>query len=133
MAALDYGNVPKLQIRIVGRRRPLLAAHFAGAVVGFQVGAAWRHRRDIGLHRLVRVILDRLAGLRIEAFGPCDFLDERKAPDERARGAIYRVGEAVAILCVPKTLSGLMTSWNRLSWRNDRAALFLSGRLGLTI
>jgi hypothetical protein len=36
-------------------------------------------------------------------------------------------------LCVPKTLSGLMTWWNRLSWRNDRAALFLSGRLGLTI
>ena len=36
-------------------------------------------------------------------------------------------------LCVPKTLSELMTWWNRLSWRNDRAALFLSGRLGLTI
>jgi hypothetical protein len=36
-------------------------------------------------------------------------------------------------LCVPKTLSELMTWWNRLNWRNDRAALFLSCRLGLTI
>jgi hypothetical protein len=36
-------------------------------------------------------------------------------------------------LCVPKTLSELMTWWNRLSWRNDRAALFLSGRPGLAI
>jgi hypothetical protein len=45
--------------------------------------------------------------------------------------AFYR--KNVRPLCVPKTLSGLMTWWNRLSWRNDRAALFLSGRLGLTI
>jgi hypothetical protein len=37
------------------------------------------------------------------------------------------------LLCVPKTLSEFMTWWNCLSWRNDRAALFLSGRLGLTI
>jgi hypothetical protein len=28
--------------------------------------------------------------------------------------------------CVPKTLSELMTWWNRLSWRNDRAVLFRS-------
>jgi len=30
-------------------------------------------------------------------------------------------------LCVPKTLSELMTWSNHLSWRNDRAALFRSG------
>src|SRR5580692_9243221 len=42
------------------------------------------------------------------------------------------LGETVS-LCVPKTLSELMTWWNRLNWRNDRAALFLSCRLGLTI
>src|ERR1700675_1406292 len=35
---------------------------------------------------------------------------------------------ARACLCVPKTLSELMTGWNRLSWRNNRAALFRSGR-----
>jgi uncharacterized membrane protein len=40
---------------------------------------------------------------------------------------------AAGYLCVPKTLSELMTWWNRLNWRNDRAALFLSCRLGLTI
>jgi hypothetical protein len=36
-------------------------------------------------------------------------------------------------LCVPKTLSELMTWWNRLSWRNDRVALFRSGHPGLAI
>jgi hypothetical protein len=36
-------------------------------------------------------------------------------------------------LCVPKTLSVLMEQWNRLSWRNDRAVLFPSGRAGLAI
>jgi uncharacterized membrane protein len=40
---------------------------------------------------------------------------------------------AAGRLRVPKTLSELMTWWNRLNWRNDRAALFLSCRLGLTI
>jgi hypothetical protein len=38
-----------------------------------------------------------------------------------------------AVLCVPKTLFELMTRWNRLSWRNDRFALFRSGRPGLAI
>jgi hypothetical protein len=41
--------------------------------------------------------------------------------------------EAMRPLCVPKTLSELMRRWNRLSWRNDRAALFRSGRPGLAI
>ena len=36
-------------------------------------------------------------------------------------------------LCVPKTLSELMEQWNLVSWRNDRAALFRSGRPGLAI
>jgi hypothetical protein len=36
-------------------------------------------------------------------------------------------------LCVPKTLSELMKRWNRLSWRNDRAVLFRSGRPGLAV
>jgi hypothetical protein len=36
-------------------------------------------------------------------------------------------------LCISKSLSGLMTWWNRLSWRNDRAALFHSCRPGLGI
>jgi hypothetical protein len=45
----------------------------------------------------------------------------------------FVTGGTPTFLCVPKTLSELMTWWNRLSWRNDRAALFLSGRPGLTI
>jgi hypothetical protein len=39
----------------------------------------------------------------------------------------------VILLCVPKTSSELMRCWNRLSWRNDRAAMFRSGRPGLAI
>src|SRR5713226_4349979 len=34
-------------------------------------------------------------------------------------------------LCVPKTLSVLMTQWNHLSWWNDRAVLFRSDRAGI--
>jgi Xaa-Pro aminopeptidase len=36
-------------------------------------------------------------------------------------------------VCVPKTLSELLTLWNRLSWRNDRVVLFFAGRPGLAI
>jgi len=36
-------------------------------------------------------------------------------------------------LCVPKTLSALMRWQNRLSWRNDRAAVFIPCSLGLAI
>jgi hypothetical protein len=38
-----------------------------------------------------------------------------------------------AYLCVPKTLSVLMTRRNRLSWRNDWVIVFHPGRLGLAI
>ena len=37
---------------------------------------------------------------------------------------------SVMPVCVPKTSSELMTRWNRLSWRNDRAVLFRFGRPG---
>jgi molecular chaperone IbpA len=36
-------------------------------------------------------------------------------------------------LSVPKTLSELMTWWNRLSWWNDRTVPFRPGRPGLAI
>jgi DDE family transposase len=36
-------------------------------------------------------------------------------------------------VCVPKTLSELMRRWNRLSWRNDWAALIRPNRPGLGI
>jgi len=47
--------------------------------------------------------------------------------------AVAGIGQRRLDLCVPKTLSELMTRWNRLSWRNDRAVLFRSGRPGLAI
>jgi hypothetical protein len=43
----------------------------------------------------------------------------------------HHIGDAA--LCVPKTLSEWMTRWNQLGWRKDRAALFRSGRRGITI
>jgi hypothetical protein len=39
----------------------------------------------------------------------------------------------IQALCVPKTISELMTRWNHLSCRDDRALLFRSGRLGVAI
>jgi hypothetical protein len=39
----------------------------------------------------------------------------------------------ISSLCVPKTLSVLMTPRNHLSWRNDRAPVFRRGGLGLAI
>src|ERR1700720_4436831 len=53
-------------------------------------------------------------------------------PDPRWASPSLRPGLGFR-LCVPKTLSELMTWWNRLSWRNDRAVLFRSGRPGLAI
>ena len=54
---------------------------------------------------------------------------------DRARftPASVRTGTRFRPLCVPKTLSELMGRWNRLSWRNDQAALFRSGHAGLAI
>ena len=40
---------------------------------------------------------------------------------------------SVKELCVPKTLSVLMTPRNHRSWRNDRATVFRRGGLGLSI
>ena len=41
--------------------------------------------------------------------------------------------EAICPVCVPKTLSELMTRRHHLSWRNDRASVFRPGRLGLAV
>ena len=47
--------------------------------------------------------------------------------------ATHKPRIARSSVCVPKTLSELMKRWNRLSWRNDRAVLFRSGRPGFAI
>jgi hypothetical protein len=59
-----------------------------------------------------------------------DNVEKRTADVEHCKRAME---QQVLPLCVPKTLSVLMTRWNRLSWRNDRAALFRSGRAGLAV
>jgi hypothetical protein len=41
--------------------------------------------------------------------------------------------QMVIRLWIPKTLSVLMMPRNHLSWRNDQAVLFRSGRPGLAI
>jgi hypothetical protein len=44
-----------------------------------------------------------------------------------------KTAEDVAELCVPKTLSVLMSPRNHLSWRNDRAPVFRRGGPGLAV
>jgi len=69
-----------------------------------------------------------------EALGPSQIvLAHRRIGSHVVVELLARRSAQARLVCVPKTLSELMTWWNRLSWRNDRAALFLSGRLGLTI
>jgi hypothetical protein len=48
-------------------------------------------------------------------------------------GGLSRIEEIAKVLCVAKTLSELMPCRNHLSWRNDRAFVFRSGRLGFAI
>src|SRR5215471_1182774 len=43
---------------------------------------------------------------------------------------LTKVSSRAGRMCVPKTLSELMTRWKGLSWRNDRASVFRPGRLG---
>ncbi|KTT77390.1 hypothetical protein SA6_12180, partial [Staphylococcus epidermidis] len=71
--------------------------HVAGADIRFLVAAARRDRRVVLLHALLRIILHRLAGLRIEPLGPGHLLDEGQTPDELAAVAIDRIGKAVAV------------------------------------
>ena len=97
VAALDHRDVPLLQRRIIGRRRPVLAAHVARAGDGYQVVLARHHGGIVGLHRQLWIVLGRLAGFRVQALGPGQLLDERQTPEERPVVAIHRVGEAVAV------------------------------------
>jgi hypothetical protein len=100
------------------------------ATLGTRLSFAFRRIADLNSIRQCRCLM-RLA---------LKFCWTRVADTAKRLLAAYS-GREVAIaktdrplrLCVPKTLSELMTWWNRLSWRNDRAALFPSGRLGLTI
>ena len=54
-----------------------------------------RHR-IVDLHVQLRIVFDRLAGLRIDALGPVQIVDVLRALDELSVGAIERIEEAVA-------------------------------------
>ena len=54
-----------------------------------------RHR-IVHLHIQLRIVFDRLAGLRIEALGPVQVVDVLRALDELSVRAVQRVEEAVA-------------------------------------
>jgi hypothetical protein len=78
-------------------------------------------------------------GVGIELLGKLPIGDERNGVErpmavcERAELVQLTKCAKGRLVCVPKTLSELMTRWNRLSWRNDRAVVFRSGRPGLAI
>ena len=84
-------------------------------------------------YRVAAAFLSTNKFVRIRNNGLCDRFGDQLPVHKEGRDLASWIDGKEGILCVPKTLSELMTWWNRLTWRNDRAALFLSGRLGLTI
>ncbi len=79
------------------RRRPEIgAAVHVGAGVHHLVGAALPVV-VVDLHALVRIVVDRLAGLGIDALGPIDFLGILGGLEECAVAAVEQVFEAVAV------------------------------------
>ena len=68
-----------------------------GRAGSLQAVAAQRPRRGIvDLHVELRIVVERLAGPRIETLGPVQIVDVLAALEELAVGAIERVVEAVA-------------------------------------
>ena len=95
-----------MQARIVGGRRPVLAAHVARTDDDRGVLLGGRRGDVVDLDLLGGVVLLRLAGLRVQAGRPRHLLDERHAPDERAGGAVERVGVAVPVRLQVELLHG---------------------------
>src|SRR5262249_35549128 len=97
VAALDRRNVEQLELGIVGGGLPVLAAEVRRAqpfALGLGTGAVAARR--IFLHVGVRVVVERPAGLGIEARRPVQLVDVLLAEHERAVGAVERVVETVA-------------------------------------
>src|SRR5262249_53512763 len=94
--AFIAGDVDELGPLAVGRRPEVGAAVHVGAGVLEDVGAALPLDREI-LHVLARIIVDRLAGLGIDAFGPGHLIGVLRRLEELAVLAIECVVEAVAV------------------------------------
>jgi MFS transporter, AAHS family, 4-hydroxybenzoate transporter len=98
--------------------------------------AARRDRYQNSSRELLRIVR------RLDPGGRCPDDCRWLINEERLKGspikALFLDGRTIGrlplwVVCVPKTLSELMTQWKRLSWRNDWAALFRCGRAGLAI
>src|SRR5262249_23556911 len=97
VAAFDPRNVEQSQLRIVGARLPVLAAGMSRAKrIAVRVGAVAVTAQGVFLHILGGIIVERTAGLRVEAGRPVELVDVLLAVDERAVDAVERIEEPVA-------------------------------------
>src|SRR5690606_3145754 len=96
LAALAAGNIEHLQLGIVGRRLPVLAARNARAERADGAVAPRGRPLDIGLDCQRRVIGQRQAGLRVETRRPAHVVGVLLAVDELAGHPVETVEVAVA-------------------------------------
>src|SRR5262249_23312503 len=95
-AAFGRGNVDEIQFGIIGAGLPVLAAGHVRAAKPGRPGAGRCGAIHVCLHVLVGIIIERPAGLGIEAARPVEFVHILPAGDEGAVRAIKRIVEAVA-------------------------------------
>jgi len=95
-AGLELRDVEKLGLSAVGRRPEIVAARHARAEAARRAGHDFRDRIGIGLQILVGIVVERLAGFRIDPFGPRHLRYIWRGLEELAADAIEGVGEAVA-------------------------------------
>src|SRR5262249_1157351 len=89
-------NVKQLGLGAIGRGPVVVAAGTVGTdflhrIVGGRVGET-----GIGLHVLARVVVERLAGLLVDALGPVDVVHIGLGADDLPVVAVHGVDEAVA-------------------------------------
>src|SRR4051794_2766856 len=95
-AAFVAGDVEQFGLLAIGWRPEVGAAVHVGAGILQDVSAALPLDREV-LHVLARIVIDGLAGLGIDAFGPGDLLGILCRLQELAVLAIECVVEAVAV------------------------------------
>src|SRR5215813_2417306 len=96
IAALDRGDEQKIELWMVGARRPVLATGVRRAGFALGTGARAVAAFGVGLNILARIVVERLAGFRVEAGRPGHVVGILLAQHERAVQAVERVIEAVA-------------------------------------
>src|SRR5262249_26116941 len=88
IAALDRGNEYQTQLRIVGRRLPVLAADVRRASTYRRLAAHAMRARGVDLDVGVGVVVERPPRLGVEARRPVQLVHVLLAGDERAVGAV---------------------------------------------